>query len=51
MKRYITPFILNNLAKKQERAGNLIVLSNLAEDLQISPKTAKNWLAFLTQHG
>ena len=31
----------------QERAGNLVVLSNLANDLQISPITAKNWLALI----
>lgn len=31
----------------RERAGHLITLSNLAEDLQISPKTAKNWLALV----
>ncbi len=31
----------------QSRAGSLITLSNLAEDLQISPKTAKNWLTLI----
>jgi predicted AAA+ superfamily ATPase len=31
----------------RERAGSLIILSNLAEDLQISPKTAKNWLTLI----
>ncbi len=31
----------------RERAGQLITLSNLAEDLQISPKTAKNWLSII----
>lgn len=31
----------------QERAGSLVVLSNLANDLQISPKTAKSWLALI----
>ena len=31
----------------QERVGSLIVLSNLAGDLQISPKTAKSWLALI----
>lgn len=31
----------------QERVGGLITLSNLAEDLQISPKTAKAWLSIL----
>lgn len=31
----------------QERAGNLVVLSNLANDLQISPVTAKSWLALI----
>ncbi len=29
----------------RQRAGNLITLSNLAGDLQIAPRTAKNWLA------
>ncbi len=29
----------------RERVGGLITLSNIAEDLQISPKTAKAWLA------
>lgn len=28
----------------RERVGGLITLSNIAEDLQISPKTAKSWL-------
>ncbi len=28
----------------RNRAGQLITLSNIAEDLQISPKTAKSWL-------
>ncbi|MHB1946592.1 MAG: ATP-binding protein [Gammaproteobacteria bacterium] len=31
----------------RERAGSMITLSNLAEDLQISPKTAKSWLALI----
>ncbi|NNM59621.1 MAG: ATP-binding protein [Legionellales bacterium] len=31
----------------RERAGSLITLSNLATDLQISPKTAKTWLSLL----
>lgn len=31
----------------RERVGGLITLSNLAEDLQISPKTAKAWLAII----
>lgn len=31
----------------QERVGGLVVLSNLAGDLQISPATAKHWLALL----
>lgn len=31
----------------QERAGGLIVLSNLANDLQISPATAKHWLMLI----
>lgn len=31
----------------RERAGSLITLSNLAEDLQISPKTAKSWLTLI----
>jgi predicted AAA+ superfamily ATPase len=29
----------------QERVGGLVVLANLAQDLQISPVTAKKWLA------
>lgn len=28
----------------RERVGSLITFKNIAEDLQISPKTAKNWL-------
>ncbi len=31
----------------RERVGSTIVLSNLAEDLQISPKTAKSWLSLI----
>ena len=31
----------------RHRVGSLVVLSNLAEDLQISPKTAKAWLEVL----
>lgn len=31
----------------RERVSRLITLSNLAEDLQISPKTAKHWLALI----
>lgn len=31
----------------RSRAGGLVVLSNLAQDLHISPSTAKNWLAAL----
>src|SRR3990167_2124068 len=31
----------------RERVGGMITLSNLAEDLQISPKTAKNWLTII----
>jgi predicted AAA+ superfamily ATPase len=31
----------------RERVGNLITLSNLASDLQISPKTARAWLEVL----
>lgn len=31
----------------RERVGGMITLSNLAEDLQISPKTAKSWLALI----
>ena len=31
----------------RERVGSMISLSNLARDLQISPKTAKSWLALL----
>jgi predicted AAA+ superfamily ATPase len=31
----------------RDRASNLITLSNIATDLQISPKTAKNWLELI----
>lgn len=31
----------------KERVGGLITLANLAQDLQISPKTAKSWLGLL----
>lgn len=31
----------------RDRAGSLITLSNLAQDLQIAPKTAKNWLTLI----
>lgn len=31
----------------RERVGSMVTLSNLAEDLQISPKTAKSWLALI----
>src|SRR3990167_3205245 len=31
----------------QDRVGGLITLSNLAQDLQISPTTAKNWLLLI----
>lgn len=31
----------------RERAGGIITLSNLAGDLQISPKTAKSWLSLI----
>lgn len=31
----------------RERVGGLITLSNLASDLQISPKTAKSWLMLI----
>lgn len=31
----------------RSRVGGLVVLSNLASDLQISPNTAKNWLELL----
>ena len=31
----------------RERVGHLVALSNLAEDLQISPKTAASWLEVL----
>ena len=31
----------------RERAGGLVVFANLAQDLQISPKTAKEWLALI----
>lgn len=28
----------------RERVGNMVTLSNIAQDLQVSPKTAKSWL-------
>ena len=31
----------------RERVGGMVTLSNIAEDLQISPKTAKNWLLLI----
>jgi hypothetical protein len=31
----------------RHRVGNLVVLSNIANDLEISPKTAKTWLAII----
>lgn len=31
----------------RERVGGMVTLSNLAEDLQISPKTAKSWLSLI----
>ncbi|MGV3739993.1 MAG: ATP-binding protein [Gammaproteobacteria bacterium] len=31
----------------RERAGGIVTLSNIASDLQISPKTAKNWLSLI----
>lgn len=31
----------------RQRVGGLITLSNMASDLQISPKTAKSWLEVL----
>lgn len=31
----------------RERVGNLITLSKLAKDLEISPKTAKSWLSLI----
>ncbi len=31
----------------RSRVGGMVVLSNIAEDLQISPKTAKRWLELL----
>lgn len=31
----------------RSRVGGLVILSNIGEDLQISPKTAKSWLAVL----
>ncbi|OAI49959.1 hypothetical protein AYO45_02055 [Gammaproteobacteria bacterium SCGC AG-212-F23] len=31
----------------RERVGGMITLANLAEDLQISPKTAKHWLTVI----
>lgn len=33
----------------RSRAGQLVVLSNLAEDLQISPVTAKHWLQLIQE--
>ena len=31
----------------RDRAGSLVVLSNLASDIQVSPKTARNWLGLI----
>lgn len=31
----------------RERVGSMITLSNIAEDIQVSPKTAKSWLAVI----
>lgn len=31
----------------RERVGSLVTLSNIAQDLQISPKTAKSWLQLI----
>jgi predicted AAA+ superfamily ATPase len=31
----------------RERVGSMIALSNIAQDLQVSPNTAKNWLAIV----
>jgi len=31
----------------RSRVGSLVTLSNMAEDLQVSPKTAKSWLEVL----
>lgn len=31
----------------RERVGGIVALANLADDLQISPKTAKSWLALI----
>lgn len=31
----------------RERVGGIVTLANLAEDLQISPKTAKSWLSLV----
>jgi uncharacterized protein len=31
----------------KDRAGSLLVLSNLAKDIQVSPKTANNWLSLI----
>lgn len=31
----------------RSRVGGLVILSNIAEDLQVSPKTAKSWLGVL----
>lgn len=33
----------------QERVGGMVVTSNLAEDLEVAPKTVKNWLGILEQ--
>lgn len=33
----------------RERAGSLVVLSNLAQDLKIAPKTAHHWLGMVEQ--
>lgn len=33
----------------RQRVGGLVALSNLANDIQISPKTAKSWLEILEQ--
>ncbi len=31
----------------RERVGSMVTLANIAEDLQISPKTAKHWLSII----
>jgi len=45
--RYITPYIIEDLKKKTVFVGGPLTISNITTDLQISPKTAKAWLAVL----